>query len=158
VSKVDQLEATPSSETGLTGFADSAASPLTNIESTDTQSWQKSFRRSFNAKDATGLSAQPPAGALTYKPTPGNFAKRRWASDVWVSSASRGSSCHSNQSDAEDSPESSDNDDGFAPIDVDIDYSSRFSKYYNTHPRPQIWHNADTDSGEDVSLTSSHLC
>jgi histone-lysine N-methyltransferase SUV420H len=150
VSKVDQLEAMLSSETST---ADGAASPSTNIESTDTQSWQKSFHRSSNAKDGTGLTAQPPAGALTYKPTPGNFAKRRWASDTWVSSVSRGSSCHSNQSDAEDSPESSDNDDGFAPIDVDIDYSSRFSKYYNTHPRPQIWHNADTDSGEDVSLT-----
>lgn len=161
VSKIDhQLEATSSSGTGATGTADVTTSLLTGVESTDNQDWQKSFHRSSAGRNGAGLSlsVQPPAGALTYKPTPGNFAKRRWASDAWVSSASRGSSsCRSDQSDAEDSPEFSDNDDRFAPVDVDIDYSSRFSVYYNTQPRPQIWH-ADSDSGEDVSLAFESLC
>lgn len=155
VSKIDVM---PNPETGLTGTVDGSTS-LTSIESTDTPAWQKSFYRSANTKDGKSfdLPIQPPAGALTYKPTPGNFAKRRWASDVWVSSASHdSSSSHSDRSDAEDSLVSSDNDDdAFAPIDVNIDYSSRFSKYYNPQPRPQIWRDADTDS--DVSLTLCHL-
>jgi hypothetical protein len=125
---------------------DGAARPLMiNSNPADTENWRKSFSRGPIPADDEDLPMSP-VGALTFKPSPGNYAKRRWSSEVWASNATRDSS-HSDLSDREEtSPDYSDDEHS---IDINVDYKKRFSIYYITQRE-----NADTDdgssSGEEV--------
>jgi hypothetical protein len=124
-----------------------ATRPLTiNSDPLETDNWRKSFGRGPNATGGEE-SILSPVGALTIKPTPGNYAKRRWSSEFWASNATRDSSPEGNErSDAEDTSPGYSDDDG--SIDINVDYKKRYSVYFITQRN-----DADADdssSGEEV--------
>jgi hypothetical protein len=121
-----------------------AIPPLTvSLDPPESDNWRKSFGRSPIATDEEE-NILSPVGALTIKPTPGNYAKRRWSSEFWAFNATRDPSPEGNErSDTDDtSPGYSDDD----SIDINVDYKKRYSVYFITK-------NDDSDyssSGEEV--------
>jgi hypothetical protein len=122
-----------------------ATRPLTiNSDPLETENWRKSFGRGPNSTGGEE-NILSPVGALTVKPTPGNYAKRRWSSEFWASSATRNSSPEDNErSDERDmSPEYSDDD---GSIDINVDYQKRYSVYFITQRNDA--YTDDSSSGE----------
>ena len=137
-----------SEDESLSGPEADVARPLiSNTDSGDAKNWRKSFSRGPNAIDEEDLAVSS-VGALTFKPTPGNYAKRRWSSEVWTSNIARDSSPKgSNQSDGErTSPEYSDDE---GSIDVNVDYKKRYSIYFITQR---------DDAGSDNSSSNEEVC
>jgi hypothetical protein len=128
--------------------------PLTTtLDSLEPQNWRKSFYRGTIIADDEDIKS--PVGALTSKPSPGEYAKRRWSSAFWASHTAHGSfPNHSEQSDAEDSsPEHSEANGDNDSIDMDINYQKRYSVYFITQE------DADTsnlDSWEGVRFYYIH--
>lgn len=85
------------------------------IEAPESQAWRTIFPEE---------AVVPLGGALTLRPSPSTYAKRRWSSDKWNL---QGSS--SNES---DEPEDQDNADDDESVDIDIDFQKRYSVYYTT--------------------------
>jgi hypothetical protein len=112
---------------------DTTRALTSSLHSPDGDNWRTVFNHGPNSADDEDL-VMSPVGALTFRPTPGNYAKRRWSSDVWASNATRSSSpVHSERSDAEDSwPEYSDDDDDDErwEVDMNVDYGKRYSIYF----------------------------
>jgi hypothetical protein len=125
--------------------ADTTRPLISDTDSGDAKNWRKSFSRGPNAIDDEDLAVS--VGALTFKPTPGNYAKRRWSSEVWASNAARDSSPKgSDRSDVErTSPEYSDDE---GSIDVNVDYKKRYSIYFITQ----------RDAGSDNSSSNEEVC
>jgi len=123
--------------------------PRTLISSgLDGENWRTSFGLGPDAAVDEDLPISP-VGALTFKPTPGHYAKRRWSSDAWASKSTLdASSGRSEQSEAGETSYSDDDD----AVDINVDYKKKFSVYYITQRR-----DADADnssSGEEDMLIS----
>lgn len=101
-------------------------------EPADSQDWRSTFAQSGVVEvSEPALVPVSPIGALTTKPSPVSFARRRWSADLWTSNTphSHPSNC-SDSSDDEDSGDELDNDDSYTSVDVNIDYSKRFSAFF----------------------------
>jgi hypothetical protein len=140
-SEVDTLDAPRNEATRLS---------MSDMDSLDAENWRKSFSRGPNTADHEEPLPMSPVGALTFKPSPGHYAKRRWSSEVWASNATRDSSPNrSEQSDADDVSYSDDDTDS---IDMNIDYKKRYSVYYIT----QRDDDDTSSSGEEVCFDYEH--
>jgi len=148
-------DAASSSDADSSGIPqDDATRPLTtNSDNLETENWRKSFSGvPYAAGDEE--DALSPVGALTIKPTPGNYAKRRWSSEIWASNATRDSPFESNErSDEEDnSPGYLDDDDD--SIDINVDYKKRYSVYFIT--QREVADIDDSTSGEEVRFEHTY--
>ena len=129
----------------LTRLRTTDSHPLENAEN-----WRRRFSRVPIGADEEDLPLSP-VGALTFKPSPGNYAKRRWSSEVWASNATRNSSpSPSDRSDA--SQEIFDDDDDSDSVDINVDYKKRYSIYFITQREREVG-DIDLSSWEEVRLT-----
>ena len=95
-----------------------------------------------------------PVAALTLKPTPFNYAKRRWSSDLWRAKSSRMLSHGSDPSDGEDSNVEDSDAEEEEFIDINIDFSKRYAVFY-VRAKQDTACLDDSSSGEEVSFNPS---
>lgn len=145
------LEVSSDSEIELLDGSSKSVKRTVTFESETGQDWRAHLVTSTAQEMQEEVS---PITALTLKPTPFTYARRRWSSDLWKAKSSRMLSRSSEPLDGEDSDAEESDDEEGEPTDVNIDFSKRYAAFY-VGARQDMACLDESSSGEEVRFNSS---